>query len=351
MKYFSGVRLKIPIFVIGLAVVVYFNCSAEEESTFKEWGERISFSGAVEVEAYCMDYDSEDDEDVDESDIVLATAELGVGVNINEYTKGHVLFLWQEDDTEPVDVDEGIITLSGIENIPFYLTAGKMYVPFGMFNSHFISDPITLEIGETRESAVLVGYANDYVDFSLSAFNGDIDEVDKDNKVESFVISVAGIISSEDVEGAEISLGVSYISNIADSNGIEAEVVNGELENYIPGLGGFLSVIYGNLSFEAEYVCANDKFEVGELSFDDGREIKPSAWNCELAYAFTEKLEIAGRYEGSDDLWDFQPEQQYGAVVSYNLFKNTTIALEYLHGEYENKDERDLTTAQLAIEF
>ncbi|HDH52893.1 MAG TPA: hypothetical protein ENH24_00220 [Nitrospirae bacterium] len=68
-------------------------------------------------------------------------------------------------------------------------------------------------------------------------------------------------------------------------------------------------------------------------------------------YTFGRRAEIAGRYECSKDLWDFQPEQQYGLVLSYNLFKNTTIALEHLHGKYENKDEQNLTTAQFAIEF
>ena len=47
----------------------------------------------------------------------------------------------------------------------------------------------------------------------------------------------------------------------------------------------------------------------------------------------------------------FLPEEQYGAVITYSLFENTAIALEYLHGEFENDDERDLLTTQLAVEF
>lgn len=351
MMSISSVKSKISLTAFLFCVLICCSCSAEEESLINALGERVSFSGAVEVEAYSMDYDSEEDEDVEESDIALATVELGIDADINEYTKGHVLFLWQEDNTEQVEVDEGTITLGGTQDIPYYLSAGKMYVPFGTFNSHFVSDPITLELGETRESAVLVGYVNDYVDFSLGAFNGDIDKNGQENKIESYITSIKGTISSEDVEDFEISLGASYISNIADSNGLEAEMVNGNIDNYIPGFSGFLSINCKNFTFEAEYLGANNEFEIGELSFDNGEDIKPSAWNYELAYAVTEKLEVAGRYEGSKDLWDFQPEQQYGLAASYNLFENTTVALEYLHGRYENKDERDLTTAQLAIEF
>jgi hypothetical protein len=327
------------------------NCIAEEESLISILGKSVDISGAVEVEVYSMDYKSKEDEDAQESDITLATVELGLDVNINEYTKGHLLFLWEEDDTEPVDLDEGTITIGAVEDIPFYLSAGKMYVPFGVFNSHFVSDPIILEIGETRESAVLVGYTNDHINLSIGSFNGDVDEIDKDNKIESFIASASGTWFPQDSEDFSISLGASYISNIADSNGLEAEVTNSELESYIPGVGGFLSICYQKLSVEAEYIGASDKFEAGELSFDNGEEIQPAAWNCEVAHMFTEKLEIAARYEGSQDLWDFQPESQYGMVVSYNLFENTTVALEYLHGEYKNGDEQNITMMQMAIEF
>jgi hypothetical protein len=38
-------------------------------------------------------------------------------------------------------------------------------------------------------------------------------------------------------------------------------------------------------------------------------------------------------------------------VVSYGIFQHTTLAVEYLHGEFENDDERDAIVAQLAVEF
>jgi len=33
------------------------------------------------------------------------------------------------------------------------------------------------------------------------------------------------------------------------------------------------------------------------------------------------------------------------------MSKNTSLAFKYLHGEFENDDERDLLTAQLTVEF
>jgi len=121
---------------------------------------------------------------------------------------------------------------------------------------------------------------------------------------------------------------------------------------HVGGFSAFLSASFmDKFFFEAEYLEATDEFAAGELSFDGGTKFGLKAWNLELAYALTEKLELAVKYEGGDDLGDFQPEQQYGAAAVYNLFENTSLALEYLHAEFVNDDERDLITTQLAIEF
>ncbi|MBE7414781.1 MAG: hypothetical protein HS130_05975 [Deltaproteobacteria bacterium] len=39
-----------------------------------------------------------------------------------------------------------------------------------MFESHFISDPLTLELGETNETALLLSYSAGPLRFSASAF-------------------------------------------------------------------------------------------------------------------------------------------------------------------------------------
>jgi hypothetical protein len=331
---------------------------SEVEEKLKEmpllgkWAERITLSGLIEVEANYEDLDSDDpDTDGDSSDLTLATVELGVDVDIAQHVSGHVLFLWEEDDTDPVEVDEGFITLDGQDVVPLYLSAGKMYVPFGYYESRFISDPITLELGETNESALKGGFVYQGLELSVAAFNGDVEEAGEDNHIESYVASVVYTLPEDTVPDLGLMLGVSYISNIADSDGLAGETP-GEIADYVGGLGAFVSVSFRDrFFFEAEYIGATDRFEAGELSFDDGQALEPKAWNFEFAFVPMDRLEVAVRYEGGDDLGGFQPEEQYGAVVSYGLFENTALSLEYLHGEFENDDERDLVTAQLGIEF
>jgi hypothetical protein len=325
----------------------------KDKPLFGAWADRLTFNGVIEAEAAYEDIDFDDpgQEDEDSSDIALATVELGIDADIAKHVGGHVLFLWEEDDTEEVVVDEGFIILDGEDVLPMYLNAGKMYVPFGYFESHFISDPLTLELGETRESAVKVGFANDMFDLCLTGFNGDIDETGDDDHIKGYVGSATFTLPEKTLPDLGLMAGVSYISNIADSDGLEGETT-GEVDDYVGGLGSFVSVSYLERFFvEAEYVGALDSFEAGELSFDGGEELEPKTWNIELAVVPVEQLELALRYEGGDDLGDLLPETQYGAAVTYSLFENTALAVEYLHGEFENDDERDAVTAQLAVEF
>ena len=108
-----------------------------------------------------------------------------------------------------VVVDEGLIIIDGEDVIPFYLNAGKIYVPFGNFESHFISDPLTLELGETRESAVKVGFANDMFDLCMAVFNGDINETDEDDDhIESWVASGTFTLPEGAVSGLGLMVGV-----------------------------------------------------------------------------------------------------------------------------------------------
>lgn len=305
----------------------------------------LSLGGAVEVE---VGYEDNDEAGEKTSDIVLATVEIGIDAEINDKVSGHILLLWEEDDT-PLDVDEGTITLTAPYGLS--LTAGKMYVPFGAFNSHFISDPFTLELGETNESALMVSYGADKFEVSLVVFNGDIHEPNDDDKVDDIVASVT-------VNPAEgISFGASYISDIAESDGDITGFVGttSPLTEIVAGYSAFFSGSFGPIAVEGEYLAAADEFNAGDVTtaLADPDAVlsgdEPSAYNVEVAFAISDATEVAARYEGTDDL--DMSEKQFGVAVSHELYENTSLALEYLNGEYKSGKKRDLLTAQLAVEF
>ena len=314
------------------------------------WTRRLSVYGVIEVEANYTQIDAgdADADDEDSSDIDLATVELGVDAAIVDHLSGHMLFKYEDDD---LFVDEGFITISGSEDYPFYLIAGRQYLPFGRFDTHFITDPETLVLGETNDGALVAGYTfgKEWVDLSIGAFNGEVDERDHDDTVDSFVAAV----TANPLEG--LAVGASYTSNLAASDAF-SEMVDGPVDDLIGGWSVFATFTFmERFELIGEYVAALDHFAAGEVYADagDNTERKPTAWNVEFGAMLMDDLEAAVRYGGSDDGGsDFLPESQYGVVVNWGVFDNTLLALEYLHDAFaDDGPTRDTLTAQLAIEF
>ncbi len=304
--------------------------------------DRISFGGLVEVE---LSQASGGPDSETSSDIVAATVELSVDAEINDSVNAHVLLLWEEDDTDPIAMDEATIEVTSPYGL--VITGGKMYVPFGVFNSHFVSDPITLELGETNESAILVSYETGIFSGSVGIFNGDIDS-NKENVIDDFVLSVTATPMKD------LTVGVSYITDIAE--GDIGLTTNPDVDS-VGGIGLSATYVYDRFTIEFEYVGALEDFNVNDLNDDgDGNGDRPSAFNLEVAYQLNDKTEIAGKYESSSEMFD-QPESQVGAVASYELFPHTAVAIEYLFGEYDSSfatagaEDRHLLTGQIAVEF
>ena len=95
------------------------------------------------------------------------------------------------------------------------LSAGRMYVPFGSYESNMVSDPLTLDLGETSETAIMVGMESGNISGSLYTFSGDTDET---SATDNDALSFGGNIT---YRTDTLWMGASYISNIADSDGIQ----------------------------------------------------------------------------------------------------------------------------------
>lgn len=301
--------------------------------------EGVTVGGLIEVEAY---FGEEDGEDV--SDVVLATFELGADVTFKEWINGSALLLWEEDDTEPVELDEGEITIGKCGKYPFYFKGGKIYVPFGNFETHLISDPLVLELAETRESALLAGYCSEYFEVCAGAFNGTLDD---DDALKSHVASLT--VTPEE----NVTIGVFWISALGESDGLEETISNTDntlTYDETGGIGGFVSAQIGVIAIGGEYITALEPFDMGVLGGEE--ELQPSAWNAEVALCFRGcSSEIALRSEGSDEFPGF-PEIQYGVGASTRIAESAILAAEFLHGEFDDDiEDRNIFTMQAALEF
>ncbi len=338
----SILRALLIVFFMGILtpMTVVANDLGQHHSSLKKTMNKLRLGGLIEVSAF-----DDDNEDYgDSSQIELATIELALEADINNYTRARLHLLWEENNTEPTEIDEATITFASLHKVE--LTAGKTYLPFGVFHSHFITDPQTHELGEIREHALLLKYRATYFLFSAAIYDGEIDEHGDSNEI-NYVASI--IVTPHEW----LEFGLSYNSDLADSD-IElthAHRLDSSLEETVSGAGAFINLTHKNWGLNLEYIGANKGFNATDLDADgDGKGDRPRAYNIELAYAASERLNIAARLEGNKDFFD-RPERQYGACVTLALFKNVSASLEYMHGEYDAGAERKIVSAQLAIKF
>jgi hypothetical protein len=306
-----------------------------EKAAGESWFNNVEINGVIEVEA-----GFEDPEDGDsESSLTLATAELGITAQITEMLSGEIVLLYEDDGEEELDVDVAAITIAPNGNLD--ITAGQFYVPFGVYETHMVSDPLTLKLGETRETAVQAAFDLGPVGVAAYIFDGDATE-DGDSKIDNFGLDLA---LAQEADNFSYSANLGYINDIGDTNGLIDYAT--DVHDNVAGMSFSLVVTTGPFTVIGEYVGAMDEFDA------TGEE--PSAHNLELGYGF----ELAGReagvaigVQGTDDAEGVDlPEDAVVAAFGIEIIDSASLALEYANAEAYDGTEVDVITLQLAAEF
>ncbi len=302
----------------------------------------ISLSGLLEAELGIVSADTP------EQDVVLATGEIGLTTRISNEVSAEIVFLWEEDDTPEVVIDQGYITVAPQKQ--WNVKVGKRYVPFGVFETLLVSDPLTLELGETNQSCLSFQYNSGMVDIELAVFNGDLTIDGGDETLQGIALGCA----VEPIE--DLVLGISYLSNIADSEGLENEVsIPGDVTEPPAGISVFARHDFNDFSVLFEYIMAGG-FDAADLDHDgNGDGDTPLALNLEFGYAVNDEFNIALRYSMTSEFLDM-PLSQIGAAVNYSLYENTFLSAEIMSNTYDEDftgiDEGNtVITVQLSVEF
>jgi hypothetical protein len=136
--------------------------------------EFVVFGGTLEV----LSGWEQDFQKNSESTLRLNTAELDFEVQVGDWARGSLILQYEDgadsvfttttDDEATVDrlsIDTAFVTLGNVEQFWPYAVVGRMIVPFGIstgdpvLDALTINDPLTLEIFESREDAILIGAA------------------------------------------------------------------------------------------------------------------------------------------------------------------------------------------------
>ena len=330
------------------------------------WSERIEIGGVVEVEAvFTEPYQGEN-----ESDLAVATAELGISAQVNEQVSAEIVLLYEDGDSG-IDVDVAAITFAPTDS-GWFATAGRFYLPFGVYESQMVSDPLTLEIGELQEDAVQLGYENDGWIATAYLFNGtNKKDSGADNRIDNWggALGYAGAVGD-----VGVSATIGYLNDIGDSDGLQ-DLIDGTLgsndvDDHVAAWQASAHLDVANLTLIGEIVRAVDSFQPGEVALNGGGA-QPSAWMVEagINHEFGGKeVRFAIGYQESDESLGLGiPEQRYVASLSMILLENTVLSFELAHErDYGSGDasidadgapvsgtgdKSNSLTTQLAVEF
>jgi len=315
----------------------------------------VDFSGLVEVEPTA----GEDFEGSNTSDIVLATVELGAQARLNQTVTANALLLFEEDTQDDIEVDAANIVIDPSSN-PYRLTVGRFYVPFGVYETAFIDDPLPLELGETRETAVMGGFETAGWRGQLWAFNGDSDD-GSDNTIGQYGVTGGYALSGDTLSfDSQISL----INSIADSDTltdtINAATPVNNLDDQVAGATAQARLEAGSVAMTGEYISGLSAFDASELPFDGGGA-QPAAWQAELAHSWdwaTTPVTIAAGYQGTaESLALGLPRHRALLGATIEPWSATSLSLQLAKDwDYDEADggtgnTARRITAQLAVSF
>lgn len=315
-----------------------------------DWFRNVEIGGLIEVEVgYSDPYEGDST-----SDVTVATVELGIAAQVTDWVAGEITLLYEQDETD-LEVDVATITIAPPEG-PWFVNAGQFYVPFGVFETNLVSDPLTLEIGETRETSVQFGFEGAGASGSVYVFNGD-NQKDGDDRIDNWGAVIGYAMESDDFNFAG---SICYINDIGDSDALHDALGSNDVADYVGGwtLSAFIET--GPFVIIGEYVSATDAFDPSLIEFN-GAGAEPSAWNIEAGYNFL----IAGRaavaavgYQGTAEALALElPEERVLAAISVEIMERTALSFEWAHdtdygvGDGGTGESADTLTLQLAYEF
>jgi hypothetical protein len=312
------------------------------------WFERIEIGGVIEVEAS----HSSPDAGSDSSDIITPTVELGITAQVTDWVAAELVLLYEED-TDNDDgsgggsdfgVDTAMVTVADPDS-RWFVNAGQFTLPFGRYETFMVADPLTLDLGETADTALAAGMGFGVLSASVYVFDGD-----RGSRVNNYGAAL-GLV--HEFDGVSLSAHLGYIDDINESDGLQDVMDGAGLSNGSQNPAGWAASVgldFGPVSVIAEYVAALD-------GFDGAAGAEPSAFNLEAGYGF----ELAGRpalvaiaWQGTDDYAAIDTavsEKRLAAAVSVEIFDGTLVALEYRADEDYTGADTDTVSALLAVEF
>ena len=352
----------------------------------------VSISGSIQGEYRWMRHrDITDPETDSTSDLYLRKVELGTEVSLTDWAEASVVLNseWIGDEInqgdEKVTVDEATLTLMG-EGFPLYLVVGKRTQPFGVFENHLVTDPMTQDAYETKRVGITAGYTGTMgLDLSLTVYKG---EEQMNHLFESGLfedtVSRAGE-ATDDVGSFILSISATPIGEgLTVFGSYLSEPGRGRRNETLNGGFSFAPSFFEGFRIDAEYMKAlkREKYSGATRQYKEAVLSVTAAYEFVLrqrktiggglfaerrAHLISEPLELALRYEHFDDdgmsndlsVWTVKDRYSLGARYSFYNDEtsglNAFVAGEYRRTEYrtdaDTKDSNDEVYLRVGVDF
>lgn len=265
-----------------------------------------------------------------------------------------------------VYINKAFVVIGDFLQTPFYATFGQMYVPFGVYSTTLVSDPLTQTLARTKARAILFGYKQQSVNnFYASAyiFRG-ASHASATSRVNNGGINVGYGFKMNQVN-ADVGAGV--IANIADSQGmqytgnqplfagfggptvvtvatttpgvtanlINVDTGNEKLVHRVPAYDAHALLGFGdNIQVIGEYIAASTNFNPNDMTYNS-HGARPQALALEGIYnipKFYYHTSVALAYGMSKNALAIGlPAKRYSFVVNQSWWKDTLQSLELRH--------------------
>lgn len=302
----------------------------------KDSGPRVQFSGNVEVWGL---FNSQPFGIVSTKSFLGASADLDFAAQINSWWTGYIRL--DGDVAEPaiVTLDQSFIILGDLQQLPFYATLGRLYIPSGAFFTNMASSSVVRKLGRTKATALVAAVSYEGIDGAIFGYDGKTARGNVRDHLDEWGAGLQYTTSNLFNNGYYLRFGSGYNSNISSSEGFTTAAVlgnAGDVQNFIPGVDihGMFGV--GIAKLGAEYLFLTNSFKYNEVSFYD-KGAKPTALNIELNFSFTPTFFIQKptvlvfNYGSTTEAAAIGlSEYLYGGTYQIVAMKNTLITLEYL---------------------
>lgn len=275
------------------------------------------------------------------ADVSFSGAELDTYVQGNSWVSGYMALDYDPDerrDGSRLFMNRAFITIGNLSQFPLYASIGQVYVPFGRYSSLMVTTPVTQALVRTRARTLTLGYqqtGSSALHTEVYAFQGLTNNLpSRSNQSNEWGTDIGYEFNNGGLMSGEVGAG--YISNLADSQGMQARVFSNteNLRHRVPALNVYGTLAINPVVFLAEYAGAVKSFDVNDISFAN-QGARPTAFHTEASYTFktgSKPSSIGVGYgHTSQALAVGLPQDRYSVFYNVDIWRDTNLALEYRH--------------------